>query len=57
MKNVGFCGGDSILELGPVADMQVFFYSIKIAALRLPAGEDSRLLGRVPPGGVGAVGK
>jgi len=44
MKNVGFCGGYSILELGPVADMQVFFYSIGIAASRLPAGEDSRLL-------------
>jgi len=44
MKNVGFCGGYSILELGPVADMQAFFYGIQIACLRLPAGEDSRLL-------------
>jgi hypothetical protein len=44
MKNVGFCGGYSILELGPVADMQVFFYGIGIAASRLPIGEDSRLL-------------
>jgi len=44
MKSVGFCGGYSILEIGPVADMQVFFYGIQIAALRLPAGEDGRLL-------------
>lgn len=44
MKNVGFCGGYSILELGPVADMQVFFYAVEIAASRLPTGEDSRLL-------------
>lgn len=44
MRNVGFCGGYSILELGPVADMQVFFYGIGIAALQLPTGEDSHLL-------------
>jgi len=44
MKNVGFCGGNSILEIGPVADMQAFFYGIQIAALRLPPGEDSTIL-------------
>ena len=44
MKNVGFCGGYSILELGPVADMQVFFYAVEIAASRLSVGEDAHLL-------------
>lgn len=44
MKNVGFYGGSLIIELGPIADMQAFFYAITIAALQLPTNEDSRLL-------------
>jgi hypothetical protein len=47
MANVGFCGGSTLLELGPTSDMQAFFGCVELAVARLPQGDGGLLTDRL----------
>ena len=47
MTSVGFCGGTSVLELGPASDMQVFFGCVELAVALLPSGDGGLLTDRL----------
>ena len=44
MPNVGFYGGTSFREIGPAADMRIFFNCVRLAATRLSTAKDDGLL-------------
>ena len=44
MRNVGFCGGSAVRDLGPASDMKAFFKCIDLAISLLPSDVNSSLL-------------
>lgn len=44
MKNIGFCGGSSVFELGPSADVHLFFECLDVLVARQWPDQDWSLL-------------